>query len=152
MTIAWNEFTPVASLLGGVLIGTSAVLLLSVLGRVAGITGILAGVLSPLSASSTVKKKSDWFWRAAFVAGLLIAPLAYRIFATMPEAHVDADWVTLSVAGILVGIGTRYGSGCTSGHGVCGLASLSPRSLVATITFMLFGFVTVWIVRHVLGA
>ncbi|MCU6435677.1 YeeE/YedE family protein [Undibacterium sp. Jales W-56] len=140
MTIAWQVFTPWTALAGGALIGLAAALLMSFNGRIAGISGILAGLLQPV--------RRDWQWRAAFVAGLLLAPLLLRWFARLPAVTVDADWLTLVVAGLLVGVGTRYGSGCTSGHGVCGLSRFSVRSLVATATFMGSGFLVVYLVRH----
>ena len=112
-------------------------------GRVAGISGILGGVLVP--------RRSDIAWRVAFIAGLVAAPWAYLLFAPAPVPRIEAGFGTLIVAGLLVGLGTRYGSGCTSGHGVCGLSRLSPRSLVATGAFMAAGFATVFIVRHVIG-
>ena len=143
MTIDWNHFTPWTSLSGGVLIGIAAAMLVLFNGRVAGISGILGGVLIP--------RRSDIAWRVAFVAGLLAAPWAYLLFAPAVVPRIDAGFGTLIAAGLLVGLGTRYGSGCTSGHGVCGLSRLSPRSLVATGAFMAAGFATVFIVRHVIG-
>lgn len=144
MTIAWDAFTPWSSLAGGVLIGLSAALLILGSGRVAGISGIVGGLLKPGG--------PDTSWRLAFLGGLLVAPLLWRLFAALPEAQPVAGGGLLVVAGLLVGIGTRYGSGCTSGHGVCGLSRLSPRSLVATLAFMGAGFATVYVVRHLLGA
>ncbi|PZU55819.1 MAG: YeeE/YedE [Thauera sp.] len=144
MNIAWDAFTPWSSLAGGVLIGLSAALLILGSGRVAGISGIVGGLLKPGGPDTT--------WRLAFLGGLLAAPLLWRLFAALPEAQPVAGGGMLVVAGLLVGIGTRYGSGCTSGHGVCGLSRLSPRSLVATLAFMGAGFVTVYVVRHLLGA
>jgi uncharacterized membrane protein YedE/YeeE len=144
MNIAWDAFTPWSSLAGGVLIGLSAALLILGSGRVAGISGIVGGLLKPGGPDTT--------WRLAFLGGLLSAPLLWRLFAALPEAQPVAGGGMLVVAGLLVGIGTRYGSGCTSGHGVCGLSRLSPRSLVATLAFMGAGFVTVYVVRHLLGA
>ena len=143
MTIDWNHFTPWTSLSGGVLIGIAAAMLVLLNGRVAGISGILGGVLVP--------RRSDIAWRVAFIAGLVAAPWAYLLFAPAPVPRIEAGFGTLIVAGLLVGLGTRYGSGCTSGHGVCGLSRLSPRSLVATGAFMAAGFATVFIVRHVIG-
>lgn len=144
MNIAWDAFTPWSSLAGGVLIGLSAALLILGSGRVAGISGIVGGLLKPGG--------PDTRWRLAFLGGLLAAPLLWRLFAVLPEAQPVAGGGLLVVAGLLVGIGTRYGSGCTSGHGVCGLSRLSPRSLVATLAFMGAGFATVYVVRHLLGA
>lgn len=140
MTIDWNHFTPWASLTGGVLIGIAAAMLVLLNGRVAGISGILGGVLVP--------RRADIAWRVAFVAGLLAAPWVYLLFAPAVAPRIDAGFGTLIVAGLLVGLGTRYGSGCTSGHGVCGLSRLSPRSLAATGTFMAAGFATVYVARH----
>jgi uncharacterized membrane protein YedE/YeeE len=144
MNIAWDAFTPWSSLAGGVLIGLSAALLILGSGRVAGISGIVGGLLKPGG--------PDTRWRLAFLGGLLAAPLLWRLFAALPEAQPVTGGGMLVVAGLLVGIGTRYGSGCTSGHGVCGLSRLSPRSLAATLTFMGAGFATVYVVRHLLGA
>lgn len=138
--IDWAHFTPWTSLAGGVLIGLAAAMLLLLNGKVAGISGILGGLLRP--------RAGDIGWRVAFVAGLVAAPLLYRLAAPLPVVQVDAGTGWLVVAGLLVGLGTRYGSGCTSGHGVCGLSRLSPRSLVATAAFMAAGFVTVFVVRH----
>ncbi len=143
MMIDWANFTPWASLAGGALIGLAASLFVLFNGRIAGISGILGGLLQ--------WPKGDSAWRLAFLLGLVAAPLAYGLFAPLPVARVDAGTATLLVAGLLVGLGTRYGSGCTSGHGVCGLSRLSPRSLVATLAFMGAGFVTVFIVRHLIG-
>lgn len=140
MNIAWTHFTPWASLAGGILIGTSAAIFILCNGRIAGISGILGGLLRPA--------KHDALWRVAFLAGLMMAPLLYRLLAPLPQVSVDADAATLIAAGLLVGIGTRYGGGCTSGHGVCGISRLSPRSLAATACFMAAGFATVFIVRH----
>jgi uncharacterized protein len=143
MTIDWNNFTPWMSLGGGVLIGLAATMFLYFNGRIAGISGIVGGLLKP--------SRGDVGWRLAFVAGLLVAPFVFAMVASLPEVSVEADYPTLIVAGLLVGIGTRYGSGCTSGHGICGLARRSPRSLVATLAFMGAGFVTVYVVRHLLA-
>ncbi len=140
MSIDWIHFTPWTSLAGGLMIGLSVALFVLLNGRIAGISGILGGLLRPTG--------GDVAWRVAFLAGLLGAPLVYSLFATLPEVSIEADTATLVVAGLLVGVGTRYGSGCTSGHGVCGLSRLSPRSLAATAAFMLAGFVTVFVVRH----
>ncbi|WP_374336600.1 YeeE/YedE family protein [Methyloversatilis sp.] len=144
MNVAWDAFTPWSSLAGGALIGLSAALLILGSGRVAGISGILGGLLKPHG--------PDTLWRVAFLLGLLAAPIVWRLFAALPEAQPVAGTGLLLVAGWLVGIGTRYGSGCTSGHGVCGLSRLSPRSLLATLVFMGAGFATVFIVRHLSGA
>ena len=139
-----TAFTPVASFLGGALIGVAAVMLMAATGRIAGISGIVGGLLQRYRAG-------DFAWRVAFVLGLVLAPVLYRLFAELPESRIDAGWAMLVVAGVLVGFGSRLGSGCTSGHGVCGVSRLSPRSLVATATFMTTGFVAVYVVRHLLG-
>lgn len=144
MTIDWTHFTPLAALSGGLLIGLSATVLLLFNGRIAGVSGIVGGLLQRY-------KAGDLAWRVAFVLGLVLAPVLYRLFAELPESRIDAGWAMLVVAGVLVGFGSRLGSGCTSGHGVCGLSRLSPRSLVATATFMTTGFVAVYVVRHLLG-
>ena len=141
--IDWLNFTPWSSLAGGLLIGVSTAMFLLFNGRVAGISGILGGLLRP--------KAGDVGWRIAFLLGLLAAPLLYGLAAPLPGVRIDASMTTLIVAGLLVGVGTRYGSGCTSGHGVCGLSRLSPRSMVATAAFMLAGFATVYTVRHLIG-
>ena len=144
MHIDWAAFTPWASLAGGIIIGVAGVMLAIANGRIAGISGILGGLLRP--------SWPDAAWRASFVAGLVAAPLVYTLYAALPETVIAAGYPTLIVAGLAVGIGTRYGAGCTSGHGVCGLSRLSPRSLVATLAFMAAGFVTVFITRHVIGS
>jgi len=141
MTIDWNVFTPLSAACGGLLIGIAAALLALLQGRIAGISGIVGGLLAPRAAGDTG-------WRLAFVGGLLLAPLLYRLVAEWQVPAVDAGWGTLVVAGLLVGFGTRLGSGCTSGHGVCGLSRLSPRSFAATLVFMGAGFATVFVLRH----
>ncbi len=141
--VDWQAFTPWASLAGGALIGLAAALLLWLNGRIAGISGIVGGLLRPVA--------GDRAWRVAFVLGLLLAPLAYGVVAALPVLQVDAGYGLLVLAGLLVGVGTRYGAGCTSGHGVCGLSRLSLRSLVATVTFMAVGFATVFVVRHMVN-
>ena len=143
MSVDWNAFTPGSALAGGVLIGIAEAMFALLNGRIAGISGIIGGLLKPTP--------GDIGWRTAFVAGLLGAPFAYSIFAALPAPQIAAPYGALVLAGLLVGIGTRYGSGCTSGHGVCGLSRLSPRSLVATAAFMGAGFVTVYATRHLLG-
>jgi len=143
MRIDWLHFTPWASLAGGILIGLAAALLLLANGRVAGISGILGGLLRPA--------RGDVAWRVAFLGGLFLAPLIWLTMRAMPPAQIDHGPALLAAAGLLVGVGTRFGSGCTSGHGVCGIARLSPRSLTATACFMAAGIATVFIVRHVLG-
>ncbi|AUH01998.1 YeeE/YedE family protein [Pectobacteriaceae bacterium CE70] len=137
MTINIEQFTPLMSFLGGMLIGLAAWILILFCGRIAGISGILGGLLSP--------KTTDRTWRLAFLIGIIASPVLYSLVAPLPASKIDAPWPVLITAGLLVGIGTRYGSGCTSGHGVCGLSRLSLRSLVATLTFMLVAFITVWL-------
>jgi uncharacterized membrane protein YedE/YeeE len=143
VSIAWNAFSPVSALAGGALIGAAAALFLVLNGRIAGISGILGGLLRPAA--------GDISWRVAFVAGLILAPVVFAVFIALPEVRVDASYPVLVVAGLLVGLGTRYGAGCTSGHGVCGISRLSPRSIVATLAFMAAGFAVVYVVRHLLG-
>lgn len=144
MLIDWANFTPISALLGGVIIGLAAAMLVLLNGRIAGISGIVGGLLKP--------KPGDITWRILFIAGLVSAPLLYGLFNVLPPIIIEANFPMLITAGLLVGVGTRYASGCTSGHGVCGLSRLSPRSLVATLTFMGGGFASVYIIRHVAGA
>lgn len=139
--IDWTHFTPWSSLAGGILIGVAAAMLILVNGRIAGVAGIVGGLLRPAS--------GDMAWRFAFIIGLLVAPAAYLLSAEPAPPTIAAGYPVLVAAGLLVGVGTRYGSGCTSGHGVCGLSRLSPRSLAATLTFMAAGIATVYVVRHV---
>lgn len=143
MTIDWNHFTPWASLAGGMLLGLASALFILVNGRILGISGIVGGLLRP--------KSGDIGWRLAFVLGMLAAPALYVLLAGPVPATIDAGWGTVVLAGLLVGVGTRYGSGCTSGHGVCGLSRLSPRSLAATLSFMGAGFAVVFAARHLFG-
>ncbi|EJE54699.1 putative transporter component [Acidovorax sp. CF316] len=143
MQIDWNHFTPWAALAGGLVLGLAAAAFVLLHGRILGISGILGGLLHPRS--------KDAAWRVAFVLGLLAAPLLYRLAVGMTEVRIDASWGMVVLAGLLVGVGTRYGSGCTSGHGVCGISRLSPRSLVATLAFMAAGFATVYLIRHALA-
>lgn len=143
MNIDWQHFTPWSALLGGILIGLATGLLLLANGRVAGISGILGGLLRPA--------RGDLAWRGAFLVGLFVAPLVWLAAGTMPPAQIDHSLRVLALSGLLVGIGTRFGSGCTSGHGVCGIARWSPRSLVATVCFFLAGAVTVFVTRHALN-
>lgn len=139
-----ENFTPVSALIGGLLIGSSAALFVLLHGRIAGISGILGGLLRPA--------RNDLGWRVAFLAGLLAAPLLYAAVAgALPAVEIDTPVGLLVAAGLLVGFGTRLGSGCTSGHGVCGIARLSARSLAATATFMASAIATVLITRHLLG-
>ena len=141
MVIDWSHFTPWASLAGGALIGLAVSAFVLLNGRVAGISGILGGFLFVPS--------PDRNWRFAFLAGLVLSLPVWQILAPRPEFQIDAGWGTVIVAGLLVGLGTRYAGGCTSGHGVCGLSRLSTRSLVATLSFMGAGFFIVYIVRHI---
>ena len=147
MTILWSEFTPWASLAGGLLVGLSAALLIALLGRVAGISGI-TGALLQLPTWSSVKQ---WSWRLAFILGMVAAPLIWQLFAPLPAMEMPSNPIIIIVAGLLVGFGTRMGSGCTSGHGVCGISRLSLRSLAATLTFIATGAITVFVMRHVIG-
>jgi uncharacterized protein len=144
MSIDWASFTPASAVAGGIVIGLAVALFVLANGRVAGISGIVGGLLRPAP--------GDRAWRIAFVAGLIAAPLCFAVFAALPPVVIDASYPTLIVAGLLVGVGTRYGAGCTSGHGVCGISRLSPRSIVATLSFMAAGFATVWVVRHLIGS
>ncbi|MGB0960261.1 MAG: YeeE/YedE family protein [Halocynthiibacter sp.] len=140
-----TEFTPYAALIGGGLIGLASVLLMAFHGRIFGASGLLSGLVFPASSS-------DWSWRAVLFVGMLMGPLAYfAIFAKMPDISMPIGRVPMMIGGFIVGIGVTLGSGCTSGHGVCGMARLSPRSIVATVTFMIFTALTVYIVRHVVG-
>ncbi len=143
MTIDWTHFTPWASLAGGILLGLASALFILVNGRVLGISGILGGLLRP--------RAGDAGWRIAFIAGMLAAPAVWALFMAPVVPRIEAGPAVLVVAGLLVGWGTRYGSGCTSGHGVCGLSRMSPRSLVATLAFMGTGFATVFVMRHLLA-
>ena len=140
MTIDWNHFTPWASLAGGILLGLASAAFVLLNGRILGISGILGGLLRP--------RQGDTGWRLAFLFGLLLAPTLYRLFASADPVRIDAGPGSLVLAGLLVGLGTRYAGGCTSGHGVCGLSRLSPRSLVATLAFMGAGFLMVFLTRH----
>lgn len=138
-------FTPWASLAGGVLIGLAAVLLMGSLGRIMGATGVLSGLIQPQSAS-------EFSWRAALLAGMVSGPVIYwAVTGGMPAIEVPVSTPALVLGGLIVGLGVTFGSGCTSGHGVCGMARLSPRSIAATLTFMIFTGLTVYIIRHVIG-
>jgi hypothetical protein len=145
MNLDWANFTPWPSLTGGIILGIASALFILINGRILGISGILGGLLPP--------KVGDTTWRIAFLLGMFAAPTVFH--AVVPAEYVTAprieatEWMIV-VAGLLVGVGTRYASGCTSGHGVCGLSRLSPRSLVATASFMSAGFVTVYVVRHLI--
>ena len=144
MVIDWNAFTPWSALAGGVLIGMAAAMFVLLNGRIAGVSGIVGGLFSP--------HRADLIWRVAFIVGLVGAPMFYGLFATASLVRIDAGYVALVAAGLLVGIGTRYGAGCTSGHGVCGLSRFSSRSLAATAAFMGAGFGTVFVLRHLFTA
>jgi len=145
MNIDWAHFTPFSSLAGGIILGVASAIFILVNGRILGISGILGGLLPP--------KAGDTSWRVFFILGMLAAPTVFH--AVVPAQYITAPridasgWMVIA-AGLLVGIGTRYASGCTSGHGVCGLSRLSPRSLVATLSFMGAGFVMVYLLRHIL--
>jgi uncharacterized membrane protein YedE/YeeE len=138
-----TDFTPIQSLTGGILIGLSAVLLMALHGRVAGMTGILSGVIPPVA--------TDWPWRAAFLAGAVVAPVIYLAAGGVIPFEAPVTTGALVIGGLLVGVGVHFGNGCPSGHGICGLARFSPRSLAAVLTFMLTAFATVFIIRHVIG-
>jgi len=145
MTIDWLHFTPGLSLVGGILLGLASAAFILINGRILGISGILGGLLSP--------RAGDVGWRIAFLLGMAASPwVASQIFpeGLMEAPRIEAGYAAIAIAGLLVGFGTRYGSGCTSGHGVCGLSRLSPRSLVSTLTFMGLGFATVYVVRHLI--
>ncbi len=141
--IDWASFTPASAVTGGILIGAACGMLILVNGRIAGISGILGGLLH--------SEPGERPWRVAFLVGMIGAPLVYSAFRTLPTMQIDAGFPMLIAAGLLVGVGTRYAGGCTSGHGVCGLSRLSVRSLLATITFMAAGFATVFVLRHAVG-
>lgn len=145
LIINWQNFTPVTSFLGGILIGLASALLVVFRGKIAGISGILGGLIDKDSNAN-----SHRLWRALFLIGLVSSSLVYQFFAPLPASNVSASLGTLIVAGLLVGFGTRMGSGCTSGHGICGLSRLSLRSLIATISFMFSGFVVCYLFMHVL--
>ncbi|WP_288841491.1 YeeE/YedE family protein [uncultured Deefgea sp.] len=141
MQIDYANFTPLASLAGGALIGLSAGLLILLAGKIAGIAGILGGL---------VNRSPDRTWRALFVLGLLISPWLWQLFAPLPSLTMVTSTPGLIIAGLLVGIGTRYANGCTSGHGICGLSRFSLRSLIAVLTFMSSGFISVYLIKHLL--
>lgn len=149
MLIDWSNFTPWTALAGGALIGLASAIFVLFNGRIAGISGIIGGLIKPRAINLST---GDTSWRIAFIAGLVLAPLIWQLFAALPNIQIDTSTSLLIAAGLITGFGTRYGSGCTSGHGVCGISRLSPRSMVATLIFMSFGFLTVYISRHLLGA
>lgn len=136
-----DTFTPVSALIGGVLIGISATILILFNGRVAGISGIVRGIF--------FGEKNEKRWRFIFLIGLLLSPFIYSLFAPLPSLEISNNYAKIAIAGLLVGFGTRLGSGCTSGHGVCGIARLSRRSIVATLVFMAAAIVTVYLTKHV---
>lgn len=138
-----TEFTPLMSFAGGLMIGLSAVALMLFWGRIAGMTAILGGILPPLD--------RDWAWKATFLAGAIIAPAALALSGTRVAFDVPVSLSALVIGGVVTGIGVTFGSGCTSGHGICGLARFSKRSAVATLTFMVFAFITTYLIRHVFG-
>ena len=145
MAIDWAHFTPWESLLGGIVLGLASAIFILFNGRILGISGILGGLMSP--------RAGDIGWRVSFFLGMAAAPTVFALLAPaglLSAPRIDSSYGLIVVAGLLVGLGTRYGSGCTSGHGVCGLSRLSPRSLVATLTFMGAGFATVFVVRHLI--
>ncbi|HEX2258057.1 MAG TPA: YeeE/YedE family protein [Afifellaceae bacterium] len=138
-----ENFTPVSALIGGALIGLAATLLLWLTGRIAGVSGIAGGLLA--------RPSSDTAWRAMFVVGIVLGAGLYGLVAPVP-IEIDASWPVIIAGGLLVGFGTQLGRGCTSGHGVCGMARLSPRSIAATLVFMASAIATVFVVRHAIGA
>jgi uncharacterized membrane protein YedE/YeeE len=142
MSIDWIHFTPWTALIGGVLLGVASAAFILINGRVLGISGILGGLLVP--------RRGDINWRVFFLLGLILAPvtLSWALPGVIAAPRIEASNLAIVAAGLLVGVGTRYGSGCTSGHGVCGLSRLSPRSLVATMAFMASGFIIVYVIRH----
>jgi uncharacterized membrane protein YedE/YeeE len=142
MTIDWTNFTPLPALLGGLLIGAAAAALLLLNGRILGVSGIICGLLTPRTA--------DTSWRLWFIAGLLVPPLVLTLSGTSDGPRFYGGLWVIALAGLLVGFGSRMGSGCTSGHGICGMGRLSKRSIVATLCFLLTGFATVYLMRHVL--
>ena len=144
MTLDSGAFTPWSATAGGIVIGVAAALLVLANGRVAGISGIVGGMLAP--------RPRDVAWRIAFIAGLLAAPVVHSAVSMLPAITIDGTYPMMIVAGLVVGVGTRYSGGCTSGHGVCGLSRFSPRSLVATLSFIAAGFATVYFLRHLAGS
>lgn len=138
------NFTPIPALIGGALIGLASILLLLLTGRIAGISGILGGLLPPT--------RGDTTWRLAFIAGLMLGGLGFVYLGDPSAISIEADTPLLVAAGLLVGFGTRLGSGCTSGHGICGVGRMSPRGLVATCLFVGIGMVTVFVTRHIIGS
>lgn len=144
MSIDWLHFTPWPALAGGALIGLAVGIFVLANGRVAGISGLLGSLFS--------RSREGLGEKALFLLGLLVAPMFWQLFTALPVIEFQGGWLSIALAGLLVGLGTRYGAGCTSGHGVCGLSRLSPRSLAATLAFMAAGFASVFVIRHLLGA
>lgn len=144
MLIDWNNFTPWASLAGGALIGIAVSIFILFNGRIAGVSGIIGGLIKP--------NASIEGWRIVFIIGLILSPIIWQLFGQLPAIQVDTSYGLLIAAGLVVGASTSLGSGCTSGHGVCGISRLSPRSIIATLAFMGTGFITVYVIRHILGA
>jgi len=138
-----ENFTPVSSAIGGVMIGSAAVLLLLLNGKIAGVSGIYGALLRP--------KSGDIYWRVMFLLGLIAGAVAHRMYDGGTEIVVESSLPTLIIAGLLVGFSTRLGSGCTSGHGICGIGRFSQRSIVATVSFLVTGFATVYVMRHLIG-
>ncbi|AKH37862.1 MULTISPECIES: YeeE/YedE family protein [Nitrosomonas] len=143
MTIDWIHFTPASALAGGMVIGIATAILLLFAGRIAGISGIVGGLFR--------RQPGDIGWRFAFASGLILAPIIWQLFNELPPIQIDTSYLIMALTGLIVGLGTRYASGCTSGHGVCGLSRMSPRSIVATLTFITAGVVTVYLIRHLLS-
>jgi hypothetical protein len=143
MSVDWNAFTPGSAVAGGLLIGIATAMFVLLNGRIAGISGVLGALLKPV--------RGDVAWRVAFIVGLIVAPLVFMSVGAWPRLQIDAGFAALVAAGLLVGVGTRYGAGCTSGHGVCGVSRLSPRSIAASVIFVAAGFITVFVLRHLLG-
>lgn len=141
MFINWSQFSPWSALAGGAVIGLAVAALILLNGRIAGISGIVGGLFK--------MQKGDMKWRIAFISGLVAAPLVWQLFLNLPAIRIDGSYAMMAIAGLVVGMGTRYGSGCTSGHSVCGLSRLSPRSIIATLAFMGTGLATVYVIRHV---
>ena len=137
--INWAELTITNSFLGGILIGVAASVFILFNGKIAGISGIVGGLFRP--------KKNDFAWRVMFILGLVISPIIYNLISPLPTVTINTSKGVIVIAGVLVGLGSRFGSGCTSGHGVCGVARISPRSILATISFILSGAITVAIIK-----
>lgn len=143
-----NHFTPLTALAGGILIGSGTAILILFNGKIAGISGIFGSLFKK---AFFKQDQQDRHWRLAFLLGLIISPVIWQSVSTLPTISIETDYFTLAIAGLIVGMSTRYGSGCTSGHGICGMSRLSLRSIVATLLFMASGVVTVYVMRHVIG-